>query len=938
MSFPKKASLILFQFLLFGFLASAYSQTAPEDKLPVDSKITVGKLKNGLTYYIRQNAKPENRAELRLVVNAGSILEDDDQRGVAHFVEHMAFNGTKNFEKQEIIDYLELIGTQFGPDLNAYTSFDETVYMLKVPTDSTEIMEKTFHILSDWAQNVSFDAEEMDKERGVVIEEWRGGRGASARMLDKQFPLIFKDSHYADRLIIGTKESLENFTHEAARRYYKDWYRPDLMALIAVGDFEKSEIETLIKKYFDKIPAGKKARERKIYEVPDHEETLYALATDPEAPQSLIGVYFKHPPAEEGTYGAYRKSLVSSLYNGMLNNRFQEMSQKPDSPFIIAFSQFGNLVRPKGTYMLNALVRNGEHAKGLEGLLTEAQRVDQFGFTASEFERQKTNMMRGMERAYEEREKTESRAYASEFVRAFLMGESTPGIEYELELYKKFLPGITLEEVNALGKKWITDGNRVIVSNSPEKADVHAPTEDELRAAFANAAKSEVTAFKDEVADKPLFDKQLTGGKVVSEKKYDAYDITEWRLSNGVKVVLKPTDFKEDEVLLSASSPGGSSLSSDEEYGAISGATAAVARGGVGEFNMIQLQKLLTGKVVRVSPYISGLEEGFSGSASPKDLETAFQMIYLYFTEPRKDAEAFEAFKMQMKGFLANRSASPETAFADTISVTLADYHPRSKPFSAEMIDAYDLDKSIAFYKDRFADASDFTFYFVGNFTLEGMKPLAESYLGGLPSINREENWKDVGVRAPKGVIKKVVRKGQEPKAQAQITFTGSFEFNYQNRFDLRAMADVLDIMLRETLREDLGGTYGVRVSASPSKHPRESYSFTIRFGCDPERQEELLEQAFKQIEDLKKNGPSEKNLAKVQETQRRSRETSDKENRTWLFRLSFYPENGESYDEISTFDDKVNNLSAKAIQKAAQKYLNLENFVQVRLLPESGE
>ena len=907
----------------------------PQGDMPVDKNITIGQLENGVTYYIRENHDPEKRAELRLVINAGSVLEDDDQVGLAHFVEHMAFNGTQNFEKQDLVEYLELIGTRFGADLNAYTSFDETVYKLRVPTDSLAVLNRAFQILEDWAHNVTFDEVEIDKERGVVIEEWRLDRGADSRIFDQQFPIIVKDSRYANRLPIGSKENLETFEPAVLKRFYHDWYRPDLMAVIAVGDFETAQIQEMIESHFNKIEPAKNPRERFIAQVPDHDKTYFAMASDPEATQSVISVYYKHPPDEEATHAAYRESIVSGLFTRMLNNRLDEIVQKPDAPFIAAEASKSSLVRSKSAFSLSALVRDNGLQTGFEAVLVEAERVKRYGFTQSELDRQKRELLRLIETLYEERDQHNSADFAAEFIRSFLTGEGIPGIAYEYELHKRFLPEIELAEVNRLASEWITDKNRVIVVSAPEKEGQPLPAEEELLAIFDRVAQSELAPYTDDVADAPLLKETPTPASITAEKMWEGLNITEWQLANGVRVLLKPTAFKEDEMFFTAYSPGGTSLASDSDYVAASTATSVVQGGGLGDFDMIQLQKKLAGTLVRVSPYIGTLEEGLSGGGSPKDMQTLFELIYLYFTAPRKDSTSFSAFQERLQAFLANRSSSPESAFSDTLQVTLSQYHHRARPISSAYFNEMDLNKSFRFYKERFADASDFTFVFVGNFEMEKIRPLVETYLGGLPSLNREENWRDVGITTPSGVIEKSVMKGSEPKSSTRIVFTSDFAWNQQNRYNLQSLIEVVRFRLREALREELGGTYGVSVSGSPSHYSNEKVTISIGFGSDPARVNELTFVVFEEIRRLQENGPSATEVEKVQEIQRRERETAMKQNRSWLRWIEFYDQNDEDFAQILEYDLLVDALTPEAIQQAAKSYFDLKNYVQVSLFPE---
>jgi zinc protease len=804
-----------------------------------------------------------------------------------------------------------------------------------VPTDTAAIMEKAFQILEDWAHNVTFDDTEIDKERGVVIEEWRGGRGADARIRDRQFPILYHDSRYAVRLPIGEKGVLDTFHHETLRQFYRDWYRPDLMAVIAVGDFDRARVEKLIRDHFSRIPAPVNPRTREQFPVPDHNETLFAIASDPEATRAGVSVYYKHPPSPKGTGNDYRRRIVAQLYNSMLNQRLYELSQRPDPPFQFAYSTRSSMTPTADFYILGAAVNEDKILQGLDVILTEAARVRRHGFTRSELERQKVEFMRAFEQAYDEREKTESSSYMEEYTANFLDGEPAPGIKLEYELMKNILPGITLDEVNRLSSELITDANRVVSVSAPQKPGLVVPDEAALRGVFAAVEKKEIAPYEDRVTSEPLMAIPPAPGTLVQEKSDKALGTLDWKLSNGVRVVLKPTDFKNDEVLFAAFSPGGTSLVSDSDFISASAATSIVNEGGIGKFDQITLQKMLAGKAVGVSPYISELNEGLSGSASPKDLETMFQLVNLYFTAPRFDSSAFLSLKSRMQGSLKNRSARPESAFGDTLQATLSQYNYRRRPWTGETVERIDPIRAFEIYRDRFADASDFTFVIVGSFDPEKIRPLVLEYLGSLPSTKRVESWRDLGINPPAGVIEKTVRRGTEPKSRVQIIFTGPFEWTRQNRAQLRAVADVLDITLRESLREEKGGTYGVGVYGAPSKLPHPQYSFTVSFGCDPGRVQELTQEVFRQIDSLKKFGPAAVNLAKIKETARRERETSLKENQFWLGQLQYRLSSGEDPADILTEDQAVEGLTAEGIQKAAQRYLNTGNYVKVVLLPE---
>jgi zinc protease len=862
-------------------------------------------------------------------------LENDDQQGLAHFVEHMCFNGTKKFPKQDIINFLEKTGVRFGPHLNAYTSFDETVYMIQIPTDSIEVIHKAFEILEEWAHNVAFDSTEIDKERGVVVEEWRLGRGAFERISNKHNPVVFYNSQYAKRLPIGKKEILEHCSYETLKQFYRDWYRPDLMAVAAVGDFDKTAIEKLIKEHFAPLKNPPAERERTQYKLPDHQQTLVSVATDAELPYTTVNVYFKRTKDEEKTAGDYRRTIVGGLYDGMLNARLQELLQKPNPPFV--FGQTGNFrfVGDKQGYMLFAAVRENSILPGMDALLTEAFKVKQHGFTESELERQKKESLRFIEQAYKERDKTESRSYAEEYIRNFLQEEPIPGIAVENDIYKQFVPGITLVEINQLSSVRITDGNRIVTVSAPKKEGVVVPADSAILVEINAASTRQTQAYVDVVSNKPLIENLPKPGSVTNTVVMKSIGVTEWTLSNGARVYLKPTDFKNDEILFSAYSKGGTSLAEDKDFVSAENAATIVDQGGIGGFDAIALQKMMAGKVVNVSPGISELSENFNGNASPQDLETLFQLVHLYFTAPRKDTGAANAYLSRIKGFLANRKVSPEAAFQDTSMVTMAQYHYRARPISPELFGEINLDRAFAFYKDRFADASDFSFVFVGNFEPEKIKPLVEQYLATLPSLKRTESWRDIGMRYPTGVISKEVRRGIEPKSAVQMNFTGPFTWARQNRYDFNAMLEVLRIKLREVLREDKGGVYGVSVNGTPSLFPRQEYRITISFGCAPDRVDELVGTTLQQIDSLKIKPADPIYITKVKELQRRDREVNLKENRWWLSTLRVDIANNEDPQEINDYGTLVDHFAAEAVQKAAQQYFNMKNYVKIVLNPE---
>jgi len=919
---------------------SIAQQLSPADlatRLPVDPKIKIGTLPNGLRYYIRKNLKPEKRAELRLVVNAGSILEKDNQLGYAHFVEHTAFNGTRHFAKNDLVKYLQSIGVRFGADLNAYTSFDETVYILPIPTDTARIVEQAFTILEDWAHGQVFDSAEVANERGVVREEWRLHKGADDRMLAQFLPIALKNSLYAKRLPIGTEPSIMAATPARLRSFYKDWYRPDLMAVVAVGDFDPAVIEAQIKKHFSGIPRSASAPKRITAPVPGNKEPLIAIASDKEAVFTSVSLFFKLPRSPGATVADYRGDLAEGLYLQMLNGRLAEIVQKPNAPFTSAGASRGSFVgRELEPFSLGAGVQDGGVERGLEALLLEARRVDQFGFLQSELDRAKSNVLRSYEQANAERDKTPSAPLAEEYIRNYLQGESIPGIEYEYAITQRLLPTITLADVNTLAATWITDSNRVVVVEAPIKDGVTLPTEAGIRAVFERAAKAPVVAYSEQLSDDALVDGIRPAGTIVSSRERPA-GVTEWKLSNGARVLVKPTDFKADEILFGAYSAGGTALVPDSNFMSAAFATQIMNLSGVGKYSRVDLGKKLAGKAAQVVPTISEMTEGLSGSASPKDLETLLQLTYLRFTAARLDTTAWAAFKNNAGPYLSNRGSSPDQVFSDTVQVTLAQHHYRARPLTLATFGEINAERAIAIFKDRYADAGDFTFVFVGNIDTVGLKPLVERYLASLPSTGRVDAPKSTSPGPPTGVVQRTVRMGVENKATSYIVFTGPCVSMPENRLAIRALVEAMQLRLTETLREKLGGTYSPSVSGGCSRVPRQDYAINVSYGSSPDNVEALSQAVFALIDTLQTKGPSAADVEKVREQILRSREVEVKQNSYWLTNIMAREQAGEDIGGLlGAYDDMVKKVTAAQIQAAAVKYLNKSNYARFTLLPET--
>ena len=909
-----------------------FNMAAP---IPFDKDVLVGKLPNGLTYYIRKNAEPANRAELRLVVRAGSVLENDAQQGLAHFMEHMAFNGTKNFPKNELVSFLQSSGIRFGADLNAYTSFDETVYELPVPTDSANVFERSMQILEDWAHNISLDTTEINKERGVVLEEWRLGRGAQQRMRDKYFPAILNNSRYAQRLPIGKDSIIRTFNPAVLRDFYKTWYRPDLMAVVAVGDFDVKKVEAMIREKFGRIPKATTPTPRPTYTIPAHKDTKVVIVTDNEQPNTIVQLIYKRSEVKEKVLGDLRADVARDLFNGMLGNRIQELTQQADPPFLYGYSNYGGFLGNLDAFTAFAVAKEGDVQRAIRALLDENARVKQFGFTPTELARAKTELLRGAEQAYLERDKTRSSSYVGQYVGNFTDQEPVVNIGFYYDFLKSTLSGIDLKDINGLVDQFIRNENRAVVLMAPEKDRAKLPSIEQV-IGYIDAAGKDLTAYDDKTIDKPLLAKQPTPSPVVNETKIDKIGVTELRLKNGVRVVLKPTTFKNDQILFTGNSLGGTSLYELPDFQSARFASTLVSLGGTGEFSQIQLGKFLAGKALNVNPYISELGEGISGSAAPQDLETALQLLYSYFTQPRRDPAVVAGFLSNQKSALAAQLATPtpQKVFQDTVAVTLGNHNPRRQPLTPADLDRINLDQAFQIYADRFADAGGFTFTFVGNFDVAKIRPLLETYLGGLPATGTKETFRDLGIRAPEGQITKTVRKGVDPKASVQLVYTGNFDWTPENAEQVDALAEVLEIKLIEKLREDESGVYGVSASGAYGRYPVPRYTFRVNFGCAPENVEKLIASVNREIAKLKTTGADSKDIAKFKAETTREQEVQLKDNSFWLSYLSNQYYNGDDPLEVLRNPELLKTVTVESTKAAANKYLGT-NLIQFILLPE---
>ena len=929
---------ILYSLIFLLASGPIVAQINLSDPLPVDPRVKIGKLPNGLTYYIQKNTRPEKKVELRLAVNTGSILEEDDQRGLAHFTEHMAFNGSKNFQKNDLVSFLQTIGVKFGADLNAYTGFDETVYILPIPTEKKENIEKGFQILEDWASSVSFVDADIDKERGVVLEELRLGKGADDRMSKIYYPKLFEGSKYGDRLPIGTEDILKNFKYETIKRFYKDWYRPDLMAVVVVGDMEVAEAEQYVKKHFAHLKNPEKPRPRAESEVLPRKKSEGIVATDKEATNHYVQIYYSTRKSKiETTVSDYREYIIKRLFTAMLSQRLQELTQKPNPPFLFGASSLGEFVRGYEAYSSFGVLGKDGVEPAINAIILENERARKFGFTATELDQLKKTIMKSIERSYNERDKTESSNIVREYVQNFLEQEPIPGIENEYQYHQQFLSGITLEEVNQYAAKTIPPDteSKLVVLTGPDKADFKIPSNEELLAIADNAAKVEVTAYEEKAIAASLMEKTPVAGKIISEKKIKDLDVTELTLNNGIKVLLKPTDFKNDQVIMAASRFGGQYLYDTKDRLDAEYASTVVTQMGLGQFSPLDLRKVLAGKSASVTPRLGTISETLNGQCSSVDLETMLQLTYLYCTQPRYDAELFKSYVTKQQAMYQNMSSDPQYTFQDSVMTILYKNHPWAPRVpKSETFGKINDQRALDIYKERFGNVNGFTFVMVGKFDLATIKPLLATYLGSLPSTSNKSTFKDVGLRPVKGV-KKEIFKGTEPKSFIRMFWNGEAPYSTDEQLKIQALTEVLNIKLIEKLREDLAGIYGGGMFGALNKYPYNHFSMGASLPCGPENVDKLIAATHEEIQKIKTNGPAVEDLNKVKETWKQQHEVNLKENAFWARQLLQSIELGTDLENLLSYEKRISLLTPIDVKNAANKYLDMKNYVQIVLNPE---
>jgi len=915
------------------------AQSNMDAKLPMDPNVRTGKLENGLTYYVRHNEEPKDRASFYIVQNVGAILENDNQNGLAHFLEHMAFNGTENFPGKGVLNYLEKYGVAFGRNINAYTNVDETVYNLSnIPTSNENLLDSALLVLHDWSNYLSLTGEEIDNERGVIHEEWRTRRSGGMRAYLEQNKVIYKGSKYAKRDVIGSLDVIDNFDHKVIRDFYHDWYRTDLQAIVVVGDVDAEKFEQKIKEMFAHIPAVKDAKERVYYDVPGNKEPIVGIITDPEVSNYKFDIFYKHKatPFQEKNLKYYRNSIIEDLYSSILGDRLNELLQKGDAPFINGWGAYYNRARKMDVYHNSVTLKEGNLLGGTETFLNEIERANRHGVVATELERAKTEMLSRIEKQYKDRNKQHNDRLVQGYKRHYLVNEPVPGIEFEFEAMKKLLPGISADEVNAFSKKWMTKENVVITFTAPEKEGIELPTEAQLLSLVEKVKNADLKPYVDKVITEPLIAEMPKAGVVKKEAKLNDFDATEWTLANGAKVVVKKTDFKENEIRLQAFSKGGNSLYGVEDLASAEMAGGFIANFGLGQFDQTSLQKLLTGKSVRVSPYIGELTEGFSGNSSVKDFETLLQLVHMYFVAPRFDKDAFTALKGRYMAYVANMGSDVNKAFRDSVSVTTTDHNPRTILFNTDMIASLNLETMKRVYQERFVDASDFTFVFVGNIDAEKAKPMIETYLGSIKDIDREETWKDTGVDYPKkDTYNHFAREMETPKTTIHIDLHGDIKYSRENSIMMDIVAELLDKRYTDVIREQEGGSYGVGVRASVDKLPREEYNLIVRFDTDPAKADKLKGIVYEEIQALFTKGVKEDDLVEAKENFIKEYQENLRKNGYWINAINHYYIYDESVLSLEDYEKMINSITKEKVEKFAKKYFAKTGKVEIVMSPK---
>jgi zinc protease len=925
--------------MLIAICAASFAQMDPMQPLPNDESVKYGVLENGMTYYIKANQEPKERASFYIIQNVGALLEEDHQNGLAHFLEHMAFNGSKHFPERGIINFLEKHGVAFGENINAYTAQNQTVYNLSdVPMNKPGILDSCLLVLNDWSNHLLLTEEEIDAERGVIIEEWRSGNTAQRRMLEASMPFLYPNSKFAERNIIGNMEVIENFEYDALRDFYHKWYRTDLQAIAMAGDFDAAEVEKKVIDLFSKIPPVENAPERPFYEIPDHEEPVFGLVTDKEADQTVIMYMIRHQKSSNGpeTFIDHREDYIQALFNDMLSQRINELLQKGDPPFVMGMINYGDSERGYEELSVFIIPKPNQEALGLNAIMTELERVKRHGFTLGELDRAKAEILTRWEKYYLERDKISNEEYVNEYVDHFLDGDAFKSAETGYMLVQALLPTITLEDFSSRIESWITEKNQIMVIQGPEGEDIEHLNKNAAIEVIQQVAMADVEPYEDEELAESLVSEELTLKGITATKELEVLDAVEWTLENGTRVIYKHADFEKDQVQIRGYSKGGSSLFDHEYVPTLSMLPGLIGVHGVGDFDATGLQKMLAGKNVSLQLTLSGLSEGLSGTASPKDMEAMMQLVYLHFVHPRFDKEAHQAIMARYEAYIQNMENNPQKIMGDSLSLIMTDYHPRTRLMNAEFLEDVELEKMQEVYADRYADASDFFFVIVGNIEAEEVKVLSQKYLGAIPDLDREETWIDRKVYEPEGKVEKVIPMALEtPKATVNMIINKEMEYDPFNRMVMRVIEGVLLLRYDETIREEEGGTYGVGLRAGLLRWPVEKANMQIRFDCAPERYLELKEIVYEELGKLAKEGPSQEDLSKTVENILKDREENKEHNAYFLTNLYNYYVHGINFDDPANYEDILNGLSVKDVKKVMKKFYKNPNIVDVVFVPK---
>ncbi|MGM0474198.1 MAG: M16 family metallopeptidase [Bacteroidota bacterium] len=920
-------------------MVSAASLAQSGQALPLDEEVHYGKLENGLTYYIRSNQEPRNRASFYIIQNVGALLEEDHQNGLAHFLEHMAFNGTKHFPGKGIINFLERHGVAFGENINAYTSQNQTVYNLTdVPVNRPGIIDTCLLILNDWSNYLLLTEEEIDLERGVIKEEWRTRRNAQFRMFTASLPYLYPDSKFAERDVIGNLDVIENFEYQALRDFYHTWYRTDLQSIAIVGDFDAAEIEQKVVALFSDIPPVEDAPERPFFEIPEGEEVVYGLVTDKEADQTIIRYMIRHREPHDGveTLEDQREAFIHSLFNNMMSQRIDELLQKGDPPFVVGVINYGDFVRGYDALSVITIPKTNEEDRGFRAILTELERVKRHGFTQGELDRAKSNLLTRWENYYKERDKITHDEYVEDYIDHFLEGDAFISMEYGYELVQQMLPTITLEDFDARLDEWIKDRNRVLVIQGPEREDVQHLSREASFRIMEEVAMADVEPYEDEALAESLISEEIIPAGITNTREVPGFNAVEWTLENGAKVVFRHADYEKDQVQLRAYSKGGSSLYDSDYVPSTDMLTSLISFYGVGEFDATGLQKMLTGKNVSLQLSLNRLNEGMNGSASPKDMETLMQLVYLHFNKPRFDREAHQAIMARYSALVQNMGNNPQKIMSDSLSLILTDYHPRTRVLDMEFLEDVRLNMIEEVYRDRYSDASDYIFVIVGNIDEEEVRALSRKYLGSIDDLEREESWIDRKVYEPEGLVrKKIPVKMETPKANVNIVLHQEMEYNPYHLMVMRVIEGILDLRYVESIREEEGGTYGVGIRTGLSRWPLEKASMQIRFDCDPERASYLKDRVYDELVRLAEEGPSGEDLSKTVENILKIREQEKEHNAYWLNTIFDYYVHGINFNDPSNFEEILKDLTTAGVQEVMKEFYDDPNVVDVVFLPK---